>query len=782
MADAKTCPTCGAQLAADAPGGACPKCLLAAGFATGTGGAPAADLRVPTPEELAPHFPNLSIERLLGRGGMGVVYKARHKALDRDVALKVLPASVASDPAFAERFQREARALAKLQHVNIVLVHDFGVTDGLFWLVMEYVDGTNIRQAMKAGQVGPQQALAIVPQICDALQYAHERGVVHRDIKPENVLLDKAGRVKVADFGLAKMMEQGATDHTLTGAGQVMGTPHYMAPEQWERPKEVDHRADIYSLGVVFYEMLTGELPVGRFAAPSKKSDVDARIDEIVLKTLEREREARYQRAEQVKTDVGRATSAAASAAAADPGPTIEAAVQGLVGNVAKVVEGASKRVAAAAVDVPPPPVRGRWHWDSAEERARGGRLSKMAVAGALAVPAMFVLILLAVLATKAFGGIVSIGPGEMFGFGVVILVGWIVSVIAWVRIQSSGDRLRGRAWAATGTFLPFVLCCVGAPVVWVLTGTRAPEPPAGAPDPAPASGSMKSNVPAPLVPADAGLRELLADLTKLGDDRSWRRVRGFYTNWNNHIALARDDDPDVAARGAAGELGLPLTTDATLGAPLRSFAVRTVEESADRTRARVVLGAPARTVEFGLACENGQWRFPPEAVLIRGGDEGAPGAFAFRLSSKVPAVDGAAETPKILDLWKRLTETVSRKNIDAAYALYLPSDEAELRAIPRADIAKQVRGDGSQGGQVGLPFFALLSDAAETLATYRLTGATVVDIVSAPDGMAIVRVSAWAGGPAGKLHFHLRGRFVDDASGRRIEWFFDRGHVNKLP
>jgi hypothetical protein len=316
-----TCPTCGSALPADTPGAACPKCLLQAGFATG--GAPPAD-RVPSPEELAPKFPGLVIESVLGRGGMGVVYRARHKALDRDVALKVLPATLAGDAAFAERFQREARALAKLQHPNIVGVHDFGESDGLFWLVMEFVDGTNIRQAMKAGTIGPKEALAIVPQICDALQYAHEHGVVHRDIKPENVLLDRSGRVKVADFGLAKMMERGETDRSLTGAGQVMGTPHYMAPEQWERPKDVDHRADIYSLGVVFYEMLTGELPVGRFAAPSKKSDVDARIDEIVLKTLEREREARYQRAEEVKTDVG-AVTASPTAAAPTPAPIDDA-------------------------------------------------------------------------------------------------------------------------------------------------------------------------------------------------------------------------------------------------------------------------------------------------------------------------------------------------------------------------------------------------------------------------------------------------------------------------
>jgi serine/threonine protein kinase len=268
----------------------------------------------PTPgaAEVEAKLPAFEILSVLGQGGMGVVFKARQKALDRVVALKVLPSTAAAQAGFAERFAREAKALARLQHPNIVAVHDFGEAvdekgGGLFWLVMEFVDGANLRQAMRAGEVKPKDALAIVPQICDALQYAHEHGVVHRDIKPENVLLDATGRVKVADFGLAKLMERDADGAALTRADQVMGTPHYMAPEQVEHPADVDHRADIYSLGVVFYEMLTGELPLGRFPAPSVKSGIDARIDEIVLRTLEKERAARYQQAAQVKTDVGKA-------------------------------------------------------------------------------------------------------------------------------------------------------------------------------------------------------------------------------------------------------------------------------------------------------------------------------------------------------------------------------------------------------------------------------------------------------------------------------------------
>jgi signal peptidase I len=231
---------------------------------------------------------------------------------------------IAGDPAFAERFTREARAMALLSHPHIVTVHDFGQTtlrrpssgEGpLYYFLMEYVDGLNLRQLLDANQLSPAEAMAIVPQICDALQYAHDAGVVHRDIKPENILLDRKGEVKIADFGLAKLVgrpSQGPAEH-LTGEGQVMGTPHYMAPEQTEHPQTVDHRADIYSLGVVFYQMLTGELPLGRFAPPSKKVHIDVRLDEIVLRALEKEPELRFQQASHLKTEIE--TIAAAPAA-----------------------------------------------------------------------------------------------------------------------------------------------------------------------------------------------------------------------------------------------------------------------------------------------------------------------------------------------------------------------------------------------------------------------------------------------------------------------------------
>ena len=260
----------------------------------------------PKPEELAPNFPQLEILECLGRGGMGAVYKARQPKLDRFVALKILMRDRekrASDTAFGERFLREARALARLNHPNIVTVHDFGESAGYQFLLMEYVDGLSLRQLLQSRQLAPAEALGIVAKICDALQYAHEQGVVHRDIKPENILLDKEGRVKIADFGIAKISGQLASAG-LTQERQVIGTPQYMAPEQIEKPLEVDHRADIYSLGVVFYEMLTGELPLGKFQSPSQKTPMDARLDGVVLHALEKEPALRYQTASEVRTDL----------------------------------------------------------------------------------------------------------------------------------------------------------------------------------------------------------------------------------------------------------------------------------------------------------------------------------------------------------------------------------------------------------------------------------------------------------------------------------------------
>ncbi len=263
----------------------------------------------PTVDRLAELFPSLEIIELIGAGGMGAVYKARQSGLDRLVALKILPEEFGHDVKFALRFTREARTLAKLSHPNIVSVYEFGNVEDTYYFLMEFVDGSTLRDVVEARQLAPEHALSIVPHLCDALQYAHDKGVIHRDIKPENILIARDGSVKVADFGLSRILGNESHQETLTGTHQVMGTPRYMAPEQLEGSRGVDHRADIYSLGVVFYEMLTGELPIGRFAAPSKRVAIDVRLDEVVLRTLEKEPQRRYQHASQIKSDVQSITS-----------------------------------------------------------------------------------------------------------------------------------------------------------------------------------------------------------------------------------------------------------------------------------------------------------------------------------------------------------------------------------------------------------------------------------------------------------------------------------------
>ncbi len=300
----KYCPQCGTMVSDDLPGGLCPTCLMQAARQSqrdvdATNGMPSS-LAAPTSDHLAQLFPELEINEMLGQGGMGAVYRAKQKNLDRPVALKIFLYQP-SDPHFTERFAREARALAKLNHPNIVTVHDFGQRDKYYYLIMELVDGVNLRQLTIDQKLDSAQAIQLVPQLCDALQFAHDNGVIHRDIKPENILLDQQGRLKIADFGLAKMTGSG-NNTSLTRTQQVMGTLNYMAPEQRERPLEVDHRADIYSLGVVIYEMLTGELPLGRFQPPSKKVQVDVRLDEVVMRALEKEPHLRYQQVSEFKT------------------------------------------------------------------------------------------------------------------------------------------------------------------------------------------------------------------------------------------------------------------------------------------------------------------------------------------------------------------------------------------------------------------------------------------------------------------------------------------------
>ncbi len=302
----RLCAQCHAPLPANVTGALCPNCQRTpTGIAAMPPPPTGAPFSPPTAAQIAEFFPQLEVYELLGCGGMGMVYKARQLNLDRLVALKILSPELSSQPAFAERFSREAKALARLHHSNIVSVYDFGRAGPYYYFLMEYVDGVDLHTLIQRKELRPPEALRIVVEICQALQFAHDEGIVHRDIKPANILLDKKGRVKMADFGLAKLAgPDGQRLPALTVATGMLGTPQYMAPEQIEKPSQVDHRADLYSLGVIFYEMLTGELPLGRFPLPSQKAHTDARLDKVVMRALEKEPDRRYQQASEILTQV----------------------------------------------------------------------------------------------------------------------------------------------------------------------------------------------------------------------------------------------------------------------------------------------------------------------------------------------------------------------------------------------------------------------------------------------------------------------------------------------
>ena len=323
MNEPKICGQCQKQIPEHAPFGICPVCVL--DLAKGkdpsqsTESHPSSENHAPEPHQLIGKFPNLEIVSLLGHGGMGAVYLARQTSLDRIVALKVLSNSLAEDPSFTERFAREAKTLAKLTHPNIVTVFDSGQAGDASYLVMEFVDGVNLRDAIAAHEIDASRALAIVQQICDALQHAHDANVIHRDIKPENILIDRNGHVKIADFGLAKLLQPQPEQYSLSGTRQVLGTRNYMAPEQIEKPESVDHRADLYSLGVVLYELLTGELPIGRFAPPSDKSGCGKRLDDLVMRTLEKDPSQRFQQASMIGSAVRELESAIEPASVRTP-------------------------------------------------------------------------------------------------------------------------------------------------------------------------------------------------------------------------------------------------------------------------------------------------------------------------------------------------------------------------------------------------------------------------------------------------------------------------------
>ncbi len=258
-------------------------------------------------------LPQYEISEIIGRGGMGAVYKGRQVKLNRTVAIKLLPETFTQGPDelnFTKRFEQEAQAMANLDHPAIISVYDFGETaSGQLYFVMEFVDGMDVFQYLQhhGGKLPQESALTITAHVLDALDYAHSHGIAHRDIKPANILLNHEGRVKIADFGLAKKFGDAATLSTpaLTLANVAVGTPDFVAPEALDSDQVPDHRADLYAVGVMLYQMLTGKLPRGNYLGPSElDAAIDERLDEIVGKAMATNPDHRYQSAAAVRADL----------------------------------------------------------------------------------------------------------------------------------------------------------------------------------------------------------------------------------------------------------------------------------------------------------------------------------------------------------------------------------------------------------------------------------------------------------------------------------------------
>lgn len=252
----------------------------------------------PSLEILAAQLPAYEFEAFIAQGGMGAVYKARQRSLDRDVAIKILPRELGADPEFRQSFETEAKAMARLNHPNLIGVYDYGDVDGMPYIVMEFVNGKSLFHSAYNLQVDPVQAVTIVKGICDGLAHAHENGVIHRDIKPANILLNDKVAPKIGDFGLARPMDA-------HGSGLVMGTPGYVAPELLSHPEHADRRSDLFALGVVLYELLIGRCPPWNSHPPaSTVCGCDVALDRICEKAMHPMAELRYQSAEAMSADL----------------------------------------------------------------------------------------------------------------------------------------------------------------------------------------------------------------------------------------------------------------------------------------------------------------------------------------------------------------------------------------------------------------------------------------------------------------------------------------------
>lgn len=257
---------------------------------------PQTEFAAPSLEDLAPLFPAYELLDFIAQGGMGAVYRARQKSLDRTVAIKILPREFGDDQQFREAFEAEAKAMARLNHPNLIAVYDFGDIEGMLYIIMEFVDGKALYYSAHGKTIDPAVALGLVSTISRGLGHAHRGGIVHRDIKPANILLDADAKPKIGDFGLARPLDKDRSE------GIVLGTPGYTAPEVYNRSFSVDQRSDIFSVGALLYELLCGKQPEPH--STSMKSGVDPRIDSLLAKATHKDPGQRYMDVEDFANDL----------------------------------------------------------------------------------------------------------------------------------------------------------------------------------------------------------------------------------------------------------------------------------------------------------------------------------------------------------------------------------------------------------------------------------------------------------------------------------------------
>ena len=327
------CSSCGRLVPSDAPAELCPSCLVRSGFSDDesfvepeSGKSKSGSTLhlvipedAPLPEGAPTQLGNYELLEMIARGGMGVVYKARHTGLDRVVALKMIRSGILATPKDVERFQREARSAAKLHHPNIVTIHDIGEQEGQHYYTMDYVPGENLAERARTRPFSPRQAAEITAAVAGAIHCAHQQGVLHRDIKPANVILTPNQQPRVLDFGLALILTD---DSDLTQTGTPVGSPAYMPPEQAAgQTGRIDARSDVYSLGAMLYELLTGRPPfqaattletlqlviANEAVSPRRLNPALPRdLETICLKCLEKAPERRYQSAQELADELGR--------------------------------------------------------------------------------------------------------------------------------------------------------------------------------------------------------------------------------------------------------------------------------------------------------------------------------------------------------------------------------------------------------------------------------------------------------------------------------------------